>query len=59
MPIENSMSNPGHFIGCPSVLSISMTVVIFLYTLMGVFGYMSYGDKAEGSVSLNLSVEDP
>ncbi|XP_058789139.1 proton-coupled amino acid transporter-like protein pathetic isoform X2 [Phymastichus coffea] len=57
MPIENSMANPGHFIGCPSVLNISMTVVISLYTMMGVFGYLSYGDDAKGSITYNLPVD--
>ncbi|XP_014208816.1 proton-coupled amino acid transporter-like protein pathetic [Copidosoma floridanum] len=59
MPIENSMANPGHFIGCPSVLSVSMTVVIGLYTMMGVFGYMSYGEEAQGSITLSLPIENP
>lgn len=54
MPIENSMANPNHFIGCPGVLNISMTVVISLYTMMGVFGYLSFGDDAKGSITLNL-----
>lgn len=57
MPIENSMTNPGHFIGCPGVLNISMTVVVSLYTMMGVFGYLSYGEEAKGSVTYNLPVD--
>ncbi|XP_008216697.1 proton-coupled amino acid transporter-like protein pathetic [Nasonia vitripennis] len=58
MPIENSMANPNHFIGCPGVLNISMTVVISLYTMMGVFGYLSFGDDAKGSITLNLPPGD-
>ena len=58
MPIENSMANPNHFIGCPGVLNISMSVVIFLYTMMGVTGYMSFGDEAQGSITFNLPTEE-
>ncbi|XP_011498313.1 PREDICTED: proton-coupled amino acid transporter 4 [Ceratosolen solmsi marchali] len=58
MPIENSMANPNHFIGCPSVLNISMTVVISLYTMMGVFGYLSFGELAKGSITFNLPTDE-
>ncbi|KAL7306929.1 hypothetical protein TKK_0001088 [Trichogramma kaykai] len=54
MPIENSMANPRHFIGCPGVLNISMSVVITLYAAMGVFGYLSFGECAKASITLNL-----
>lgn len=58
MPIENSMANPNHFIGCPGVLNISMTVVISLYTMMGVFGYLSFGDESKGSITFNLPTHE-
>ncbi|XP_058802945.1 proton-coupled amino acid transporter-like protein pathetic isoform X2 [Phymastichus coffea] len=57
MPIENSMKNPKNFIGCPSVLNISMMVVVTLYTLTGLLGYMSFGDAADGSFSNNLPID--
>ncbi|XP_014478516.1 PREDICTED: proton-coupled amino acid transporter 1 [Dinoponera quadriceps] len=59
MPVENNMQKPQHFLGCPSVLNITMTIVGSLYTILGVFGYLSYGEKLRGSVTLNLSVEEP
>ncbi|XP_055841082.1 proton-coupled amino acid transporter-like protein CG1139 isoform X1 [Episyrphus balteatus] len=58
MSLENDMKNPNHFIGCPSVLNIGMAVVISLYTLVGFFGYLKYGDETQGSITLNLPVED-
>ncbi|KAM7358623.1 proton-coupled amino acid transporter-like protein acs isoform 1-T1 [Cochliomyia hominivorax] len=58
MSLENDMKNPSHFIGCPSVLNIGMGVVISLYTLVGFFGYLKYGSATEGSITLNLPVDD-
>ena len=58
MPIENSMANPNHFLGCPGVLNISMTIVVAMYTIMGVFGYLSFGNEAKASITLNLPVDD-
>lgn len=58
MPIENSMAHPNHFIGCPGVLNISMTVVVSLYALMGIFGYLRYGEESKASITLNLPIEE-
>ncbi|KAJ8674702.1 hypothetical protein QAD02_010488 [Eretmocerus hayati] len=58
MPIENSMAHPNHFIGCPGVLNFSMTVVIALYTMMGVFGYLHVGEATESSITFNLPVNE-
>lgn len=54
MPLENNMKTPQHFIGCPSVLNIGMTIVVVLYSTVGLFGYLKYGDKTQGSITLNL-----
>ncbi|KAG8306015.1 hypothetical protein J6590_056690 [Homalodisca vitripennis] len=54
LPIENSMKNPEHFLGCPGVLNIAMTVVVCLYTFVGFCGYLKYGEATKGSVTLNL-----
>lgn len=58
MSLENDMKNPKHFIGCPSVLNIGMGTVIAMYTLVGFFGYLKYGKDTEGSITLNLPIED-
>ena len=58
MPVENSMQNPQHFLGCPSVLNISMSVVVSLYAVIGVFGYLKYGEAIQGSITLNIPVEE-
>lgn len=54
MPVENSMKSPQHFLGCPGVLNTAMGTVIVLYTVIGFFGYVKYGDKVLGSITLNL-----
>ncbi|XP_037938074.1 proton-coupled amino acid transporter-like protein pathetic isoform X3 [Teleopsis dalmanni] len=58
MSLENEMKQPKHFIGCPSVLNIGMGLVIVLYIVLGFFGYLKYGSNTEGSITLNLPVEE-
>ncbi|KAJ9582247.1 hypothetical protein L9F63_003376, partial [Diploptera punctata] len=58
MPLENSMKKPQQFLGCPGVLIIAMTVVVSLYAAIGFFGYLKYGDDVEGSITLNLDIEE-
>ncbi|CAG7785967.1 unnamed protein product [Allacma fusca] len=54
LPLENSMKNPQDFGGWNGVLNTSMVIVGCLYTAVGFFGYLKYGDAAKGSVTLNL-----
>lgn len=58
MSLENNMKTPTHFIGCPGVLNFGMGFVISLYTLVGFLGYLKYGEKTEGSITLNLPTEE-
>ncbi|CAB3381937.1 Hypothetical predicted protein, partial [Cloeon dipterum] len=58
MPLENNMKTPQHFIGCPGVLNIGMTVVVALYSAVGFFGYLKYGELTQGSITLNLPTEE-
>lgn len=55
MPVENVMRKPSDFLGCPSVLNISMVLIWILYNVVGALGYIRFGDDIEGSVTLNLS----
>ncbi|XP_073996618.1 proton-coupled amino acid transporter-like protein pathetic isoform X2 [Rhodnius prolixus] len=54
LPIENSMKTPEHFLGCPGVLNIAMSVVVVLYGCVGFLGYVKFGEETEGSITLNL-----
>lgn len=58
LPVENTMAQPKHFLGCPGVLNITMAVVVLLYMFMGFLGYVRYGDEAKGSITLNLDTAD-
>lgn len=58
MPVENSMKNPEHFLGCPGVLNCAMGTVVVLYATMGFFGYLVYGNETSGSITFNLPVEE-
>ncbi|CAH0717456.1 unnamed protein product, partial [Brenthis ino] len=58
MPVENEMSNPNHFLGCPGVLNITMGLVATLYAIVGLFGYLKYGEDVLGSITLNLPEDE-
>ncbi|EEB18930.1 proton-coupled amino acid transporter, putative [Pediculus humanus corporis] len=58
MPLENNMKTPQKFIGCPGVLNIGMTVVVILYTAVGFFGYLKFGEDTQASITLNLPKDE-
>ncbi|XP_012267231.2 proton-coupled amino acid transporter-like protein CG1139 [Athalia rosae] len=52
--LENNMKTPQNFGGYFGVLNIGMTIIVVMYIVIGFFGYIKYGDKAQGSITLNL-----
>ncbi|CAH2076539.1 unnamed protein product, partial [Iphiclides podalirius] len=54
LPLENNMKTPEAFGGWNGVLNTSMVIVAVLYTAIGFFGYLKYGDKVHGSITLDL-----
>lgn len=54
LPVENSMEKPQQFLGCFGVLSITMIIVTIMHAVIGFLGYARFGDKVQGSVTLNL-----
>uniref|UniRef100_A0AAR5PGX3 Amino acid transporter transmembrane domain-containing protein n=1 Tax=Dendroctonus ponderosae TaxID=77166 RepID=A0AAR5PGX3_DENPD len=59
LPLESNMRNPQDFGGWNGVLNRGMIVVAVLYTAVGFFGYLKYGDKAVlGSVTLLLPADE-
>ncbi|CAH1124156.1 unnamed protein product [Ceutorhynchus assimilis] len=59
LPLENNMKNPQDFGGWNGVLNRGMIVVAILYTAVGFFGYLKYGDRAVlGSVTLLLPADE-
>lgn len=59
MPLENEMKTPRSFMSPFGVLNVSMGIIVVMYTGMGFFGYICYGDKIEGSITLNLPSKEP
>lgn len=54
LPLENNMKTPEDFGGWTGVLNTGMVIVAALYTAIGFFGYLKYGDHVSGSITLNL-----
>lgn len=54
LPLENNMKNPEDFGGLTGVLNTGMVIVACLYTSVGFFGYLKYGESVKGSITLNL-----
>lgn len=58
MPLENEMKTPKSFMKPFGVLNISMSIIVTLYTGLGFFGYICYGDNIKGSITLNLPTKE-
>lgn len=58
LPLENNMKTPEAFGGPAGVLNTGMVIVAALYTAVGFFGYLKYGDQVQGSITLNLPPND-
>ncbi|CAB3360550.1 Hypothetical predicted protein [Cloeon dipterum] len=58
MPLENNMKTPKNFLGRFNVLETGLTVIVCLFTFVGFFGYLKYGEKTLGSISLNLPEDE-
>jgi solute carrier family 36 (proton-coupled amino acid transporter) len=59
LPLENNMQTPQDFGGLTGVLNTGMVIVAALYTSVGFFGYLKYGEAVVvGSITLNLPKED-
>lgn len=58
MPLENEMKTPKSFGGSTGVLNKSMILIVILYVVMGLFGYLKYGPDSKGSITLNLPTNE-
>jgi proton-coupled amino acid transporter len=52
------MKKPEEFTKRFGVLNVGMGIVTSLLLVMGFLGYLQYGDKVEGSLTLNLPEGD-
>ncbi|KAK3923360.1 LOW QUALITY PROTEIN: Proton-coupled amino acid transporter-like protein [Frankliniella fusca] len=58
VPLGNEMRRPQKYLGVTGVLNRGMVPIVLLYIFMGFFGYIKYGSKAMGSITLNLPEEE-
>ncbi|XP_071446332.1 proton-coupled amino acid transporter-like protein acs [Hetaerina americana] len=56
--LENNMATPSAFGGYRGVLNRAMLIIVLLYVTIGFSGYLKYGDRALGSVTLNLPTDE-
>ncbi|GIY54168.1 hypothetical protein CEXT_466891 [Caerostris extrusa] len=54
LPLENAMATPEDFGGLNGVLNTGMVVVACLYTGVGFYGYLKYGDDVQSSITFSL-----
>uniref|UniRef100_A0A1B0B930 Amino acid transporter transmembrane domain-containing protein n=1 Tax=Glossina palpalis gambiensis TaxID=67801 RepID=A0A1B0B930_9MUSC len=54
MPIENTMNNPRHLIGCPSVLLTGMLLVTAFKAVVGLTGHMKYKSQTLPFITSNM-----
>ncbi|XP_026742132.1 proton-coupled amino acid transporter-like protein CG1139 [Trichoplusia ni] len=58
LALEYNMENPKDFTGLFGLFSIGMAIIVAIFCVLGVFGYLKYGDEVKASITLNLPLED-
>ncbi|XP_030378761.1 proton-coupled amino acid transporter-like protein CG1139 isoform X2 [Scaptodrosophila lebanonensis] len=58
LPLRNSMREPEQFSSRWGVLNLTMVFITGLFIFTGFVSYMRWGELVEGSITLNLNVED-
>ncbi|CAG9130323.1 unnamed protein product [Plutella xylostella] len=54
LALEYNMQQPKKFLGIAGLFNIAMLIILFLYTVVGVCGYLKYGEDIKASITLNL-----
>ncbi|XP_059059749.1 proton-coupled amino acid transporter-like protein CG1139 [Achroia grisella] len=54
LALEYNMDCPKKFTGICGLFNLGMIAIMTLYTLVGVFGYLKYGNDLKASITLNL-----
>lgn len=57
MPLENRMQSPKFFIAWNGVLNSACLVVLAIFSTVGFYGYLAFGDGIKETVTLNLPQE--
>lgn len=51
------MENPKQFVGICGLFNVGIAVIVVLYLIVGLFGYIKYGSAIKASLTLNLPHE--
>lgn len=51
------MQNVSDFGGWSGVLSLAMVIVTAMYTAVGFYGYLKFGEDSAAAITLNLPVK--
>lgn len=54
LPLKNDMRKPRHFAMTFGVMNVSFSVLILLYTVFGLVGYLNYGEDVKDNILSNL-----
>ncbi|VDO37794.1 unnamed protein product [Haemonchus placei] len=54
LPLENKLKHPQDMLGWTGVLTTGMSLVTIIYSYCGFYGYITFGNAVQGSVTLNL-----
>ncbi|KAL7070818.1 hypothetical protein ACQ4LE_010090 [Meloidogyne hapla] len=54
LPMENKLKRPSQMLGPFGILSSGIFLASLVYSSIGFFGYVAYGDKIKGSITQNL-----
>ncbi|XP_026317007.1 proton-coupled amino acid transporter-like protein CG1139 isoform X2 [Hyposmocoma kahamanoa] len=57
LALEYNMENPKQFVGICGLFNIGIAVILLLYLIVGLFGYIKYGSAIKASLTLNLPHE--
>ncbi|VVC38348.1 Amino acid transporter, transmembrane domain [Cinara cedri] len=54
LPLENEMAHPRRFTSMFGVLNISFVPITILYCVVGLFGYIKYGENVKDTITLSI-----
>ncbi|XP_050540826.1 proton-coupled amino acid transporter-like protein CG1139 isoform X2 [Daktulosphaira vitifoliae] len=57
-PLENEMKNPEGFCSVFGVINCAMLFITILFTFVGFFGYLKYGETNNGIITLDLPANE-
>lgn len=57
LPVYSRMSEPHRMSNCGGIINVSYGILLKLYFMVGMSGFLKYGDQAGDSITLNLPPE--